>query len=71
MGGQAQEQRREEGAEEPEGIWAEEPSSFLVRGESAELWEKASDSRSGCEGMSKGCGGGGEVWPGLAQAMTS
>lgn len=39
--------RREEGTAEPEGIWAEEPSSFLVRGESAELQEKASDSRRG------------------------
>lgn len=55
----------EEDAEGPKAIWTEESSSFPISRESAELQEKASDSRS------KGCGGGGRVWPGLAQGMTS
>lgn len=58
--------QKEEGAEGPEGIWAEESSSSPVKGENAELQEKASDSR-----RSRGCGGGSPGWPGLAQAMTS
>lgn len=44
--GQTQEQKdrktpeeREEGTKGPEGIWAEESSSFLVGGESEHLWE--------------------------------
>lgn len=59
MGGQTQEEG-EKGTEDPEGIWAEEPSSFLVRGESAELQEKG-----GVRGCLRDVGEGWSVaWPG-------
>lgn len=52
MGGPTQKQRgrhmrereREDSVKGPEDVWAEEPSSLLAKGESAEL-RKAADSR--------------------------